>query len=117
MRSLIRTVPIIFTLLSILTLAACGGGGPQERTFTIEVQGGQPVGGASTLEVNQDDEVTIEITSDTDIGAHLHGYDIEDEAVPGQTATMSFTADTTGRFPIEVHGTEVVIAYLEVQPR
>ena len=36
---------------------------------------------------------------------------------PGETVAISFTANATGRFPIEIEGEEVELGYLEVQPR
>jgi heme/copper-type cytochrome/quinol oxidase subunit 2 len=59
--------------------------------------------------------VTIEVTSDTADEVHLHGYDIEKELVPGKVTTLSFVADQTGIFEVELHKANVVILHLQVQ--
>jgi plastocyanin len=53
----------------------------------------------AVIAVNPGDEVTIELTS-TDVvhGLYLDGYDLAVTADPGQTATLTFTADKTGTF-------------------
>ena len=51
------------------------------------------------ISVNQGDQVTIELVS-TDVvhGLYLDSYDLEVTADPGQAATLSFIADTSGTF-------------------
>jgi len=70
---------------------------PQERTFEIDAR--QYAYSPSELRVNQGDTVTIHLVS-TDVvhGLYIDGYDISVEADPGQTATLTFTADKTGSF-------------------
>lgn len=101
----------------MLLAAACGSGGPQERSFSIEIRNGNPVDGASTLRVKQGDTVKLKLKSDADATFHLHGYDIKVEVEPSKEGEMSLEANATGRFAIEIEKTEVEVAYLEVQPR
>jgi len=70
---------------------------PQERTFEIDAH--QFAYSPSELRVNQGDTVTIQLVS-TDVvhGLYVDGYDISVEADPGQTATLTFTADKSGSF-------------------
>jgi heme/copper-type cytochrome/quinol oxidase subunit 2 len=51
------------------------------------------------VEVNPGDQVTMELVS-TDVvhGLYLEGYDLQIVAEPGQTTTLSFTADRAGTF-------------------
>ena len=116
---LLKPVPLLLGLaLAVLLVAvACDGGGPQEHSFNIQTQDGNPVGGSTTFRVKQDDTVTFNITSDTEGEVHLHGYDLEKELVPGQSVTLTLTANATGRFLIEIEETEVELGFLEVQPR
>jgi heme/copper-type cytochrome/quinol oxidase subunit 2 len=53
----------------------------------------------SVLHVNPGDRVTIELTA-TDVvhGLAIDGYNLQTTADPGQTATLSFTADKVGSF-------------------
>ena len=70
---------------------------PQERTFEIDAR--QYAYSPSELQVNQGDTVIIKLAS-TDVvhGLYVDGYDISVEADPGQTATLTFTADKAGSF-------------------
>ena len=56
--------------------------------------------------VCRDQEVTMVVASEVDGVLHIHGYD---EAVPatsvaaGESITLSFTANRSGQFPVELH--------------
>jgi heme/copper-type cytochrome/quinol oxidase subunit 2 len=70
---------------------------PQERTFRIDAR--QFAYSPSELKVNAGDKVTIElISNDVVHGLYLDGYNVSVEADPGQTATLSFTAEKAGSF-------------------
>jgi heme/copper-type cytochrome/quinol oxidase subunit 2 len=70
---------------------------PQERTFRVEAR--QFAYSPAELRVNAGDTVTLQLVS-TDVvhGLYVDGYDISVEADPGQTATLTFTADKRGSF-------------------
>jgi hypothetical protein len=60
----------------------------------------------SSLAVCRDQNVTIELESETDGIFHIHGYDDQAPAVslePGEVTVIEFTADTAGQFIIELH--------------
>jgi heme/copper-type cytochrome/quinol oxidase subunit 2 len=72
-------------------------GAPQERTFRIEAR--QFAYSPPELTVNPGDTVTIQLVSvDVVHGLYIDGYDLSVEADPGQTATLTFTADKPGSF-------------------
>ena len=70
---------------------------PHEWTFEIDAR--QYAYSPSELHVNQGDTVTFHLVS-TDVvhGLYVDGYDISVTADPGQTATLTFTADKPGSF-------------------
>jgi heme/copper-type cytochrome/quinol oxidase subunit 2 len=70
---------------------------PQERTFRIDAR--QFAYSPSELQIDPGDTVTIQLVS-TDVvhGLYIDGYDLSMEADPGQTTTMTFTADKSGSF-------------------
>lgn len=70
---------------------------PEERTLRIDAR--QFAYSPSELTVNPGDTVKVQLVS-TDVvhGLYIDGYDLSLEADPGQTATMTFTADRTGSF-------------------
>jgi hypothetical protein len=90
------------------------------RTFTIVVDKARPPAPADVIRVEQDAPVTLEITSDRAGHVEVHGYREEVAVEPGKTATLSFKAVRTGRFPIDLHardGGHVEVTALEVMPR
>ena len=94
---------LIAALALTALIAACGGGEPEELTFNLEIKNGALVGEDSTLEVKQDDKITIELTSDELVNYHLHGYDLEGDVGPDMPVTMEFDAYATGSFPLTIH--------------
>ncbi len=88
---------------------------PGQRSFDLEIRGD----GMSPDEVSvrEGDRVTVNVTSDRLVEIHVHGYDLEREVEPGETADLSFEADLTGRFPMEDHEAEKEIGVLIVEPR
>jgi heme/copper-type cytochrome/quinol oxidase subunit 2 len=70
---------------------------PQERTFRIDAR--QYAYSPSEIHVNAGDTVTFELVSkDVVHGLYVDGYGVSVEADPGQTATLTFTADQPGSF-------------------
>lgn len=66
------------------------------------------------IEASVGDVVTLTIDSDVTEEVHLHGYEIFADVVPGETTTVTFTADTPGRFEIEFETSHAFIAELVV---
>ena len=62
------------------------------------------------------DNVTINITSDTDGEVHLHVYDIPFDAKAGQTVSHTFKADKTCTCLIEWESTSAELGHLTVSP-
>jgi len=70
---------------------------PQARTSRIDAR--QFAYSPSELHVNPGDTVTIQLVSaDVVHGLYVDGYDVSVEADPGQTTTLTFTADKPGSF-------------------
>ena len=69
----------------------------RERTFQIDAR--QYAYSPSEIHVNPGDRVTFKLVS-TDVvhGLYLDSYDLSVVADPGQTATLTFTADRPGSF-------------------
>lgn len=95
---------------------APAGEAGSDVTASVDVQGGEPVGGEARIEARAGDEVTIEVTVDEPQELHLHGYDLEQEAAPGAPAVFRFTADLEGVFELESHALERVVAKVVVSP-
>jgi uncharacterized protein YndB with AHSA1/START domain len=87
----------------------------------FNIRHGKVPAGQRTLRVTEGTRVELRWTTDEAVELHLHGYDIKIELTPGTSASMIFDVDVTGRFPVEIHGTDGHahgnIIYLEVHPR
>lgn len=71
--------------------------------------------GTRVVSVPKGTAVTIQLTNPTaDDSYHLHGYDLEEDAAKGATASISFTADEVGQFDVESHITETTLLVLVV---
>jgi hypothetical protein len=141
-----RTAVMLLVAAIAIALAGCGGGGgdssaaetsttgavetpPTTTTTTtttapavqatvipIRVVGGVPQGGIQRPTVNQGDKVVLVIRTDSGEAVHLHGYNIEQDVVPGKPVRLPFTASIAGRFEVELHPTDTLLAVIEVKP-
>jgi hypothetical protein len=109
--ALILALVGLFVLLRPNTPAA----GPQTREFDLRIRDGAMT--PSEVTAAEGDRVVLRITSASPVEVHLHGYDLDREVEPGESAELSFKADLTGRFEIEDHETEEELGALVVEPR
>jgi hypothetical protein len=89
---------------------------PKPEVPTIEVKGGQPVGGVQELEFTAGKRILFRITSDAEAEFHLHGYDVEQSVPAGGETTFDLAADVEGVFELEDHETLAPIAEITVAP-
>ena len=94
---------------------------PEPEVTRIQIRDGAVVGGSKRIEIPTGDQARIVIVSDAPDELHLHGYDITEEAGPGQPARFQFKADLEGVFELESHtaedaGMDPLVAELVVQP-
>lgn len=90
---------------------------PVEQAGTaleVQVAGGQVTGDTGRVPVPLGDPVTVTITSDAPDEAHLHGYDVLVDLVPGQPADLTFDATIPGVFELELHDAGTVLLTLQV---
>lgn len=89
----VTLVALVITLMPLSTGTVVPG------SRDLHITASQYEFGPGVISVNRGDWVTIELES-TDVvhGLYLDGYGLEVTADPGQTATLSFIADTSGTF-------------------
>ncbi|HZB05433.1 MAG TPA: hypothetical protein VE449_02500 [Thermoleophilaceae bacterium] len=95
---------------------------PAPEVTRVRIRGGEVVGGPAEITVKNGDVVRIVVATDAPDDIHLHGYDIEKPAAPGQPARFRVEADIEGSFEMESHvaedaGRDPLIARLNVEPR
>ena len=69
-----------------------------------------------TLTFAEGETARFRVRSDTDEEIHVHGYDRYVDVPAGETVNVSFEADITGIFEIELHGSGEVIGQLRIEP-
>jgi hypothetical protein len=112
--SAVALVVVAFAAVGAALLFANQGPAPQHRSFGLRVTGGQMT--PSIVHANQGDTLTVAVQADRTEDIHLHGYDRHFFAGPSP-ATLTFAADLTGRFVLEIEATSTPLGTLEVQPR
>lgn len=113
--AIVAAVLVIFFAVGGYIIFTNKSSGPKNVTFDVTVTGGTSMK-PSELPVHQNDTVTINITSDIDGEAHLHGYDIAFENTAGKVTTHTFKAVNTGDFEIEWEETSKQLGDLKVSP-
>lgn len=88
-----------------------------KKTFDLVIKNKKIISGGETLQATQGDEVTINITSDEPEEFHVHAYDKSVELEADKQATLTFTANISGRFPFELEKSKTEVGALEVQPK
>lgn len=89
---------------------------PTATVIPIRVVGGVPQGGIQRPTVKQGDKVVVVIRTDSGEAVHLHGYNVEKHVVPGTPVRIPFTATIAGRFELELHPADTLLAEIEVRP-
>ncbi|MEV0587890.1 hypothetical protein [Nonomuraea sp. NPDC050310] len=88
---------------------------PGERHADIVIKGGRVSPPPGWLEVAKGGSVSLTVTSDVADTVHVHGYDVEAAVTPGVPVTLRFTANMTGVFEVETHGSGLVLTQVAVK--
>lgn len=111
------------SFLSVMLMRAAVAQDSPKRVIEARIENRKVVAPMEAIRITEGDVIELRWTSDEAVELHLHGYDIEIEVKPGESASMVVDARATGRFPIESHGWgngghgEETLTYLEVLPR
>lgn len=98
------------------TTAATTSSAPKPKMITVVVKQGRPQGGIQRPSVEQGDKVVLVVRTDSGEAVHLHGYNIEKPVTAGKPVRIPFTANLPGRFELELHPTDALLAVIEVRP-
>jgi hypothetical protein len=114
--AIVAGVLVIFIAVGAYLLFATKKPAPQNRTFDVTVTDARSMN-PPELEVNQNDTVTINISSNSTGEVHLHAYDISFDCVAGQLVSHTFKATISGGpFDIEWESTSTHLGDLIVNP-
>ena len=82
----------------------------------ITVVNGSPVGGIKRPSVKKGRTVRFVVRTNAGTEVHLHGYDIEKMPKKGVPTVIQFVAKVPGRFELELHNPDALLAQLTVRP-
>jgi FtsP/CotA-like multicopper oxidase with cupredoxin domain len=88
-----------------------------KKTFELIFKNKKLTSGDPDIKVQEGDEVTIKVVSDEAEELHVHGYNVFVDLEKDKPATLSFTANISGRFPYELEHSGTEIGTIEVQPK
>jgi hypothetical protein len=116
-----RSILLLFTIAvcaiaAAPVVAATRAKAPKPVLVTINVKKGRVDGGIKRPTVKKGRSVRLVIRSDAGTEVHLHGYDIEKKLTPGKPLVIQFVARIPGRFELELHHPDVLLADLTVKP-
>ena len=116
-----KLAPTLSIVGALLALAVAGGASAQPAVvkpvvISITVQKGRPVGGIKRPKVKKGQVVRFVIRTDAGTEIHLHGYNIEKAPRKGVPTVIQFTARIPGRFELELHRPDALLADLTVKP-
>jgi hypothetical protein len=106
----------IETTPAVTTPAETTPAKPKPRTIVIVVDQGRPRGGIKRPALAKGEKVVLVVRADAGEDVHLHGYDIEKPVTPGKPVRIPLTANLPGRFELELHHPDALLAVLEVRP-
>lgn len=87
------------------------------RAVELVVRDGELLAGPAVITLQQDEELTLRVTSDRPDELHLHGYDLALKLQPGAPVELRFRATRSGRFEYELHHAHAELGVVEVRPR
>lgn len=88
---------------------------PAPFLVPITVVKGKVQGGTKRPSVKKGRLVRFVIRTDAGTEVHLHGYEIQRVPVKGKATVIQFTARLQGRFELELHSPDVLLAELTVR--
>jgi hypothetical protein len=110
---IVIAVVVIFIAVGGILIFGNQTSGGKNVTFNVTVTGAKAMS-PDTLTAHHNDNITINISSDTDGEVHLHGYDIHFDTKSGQVVSHTFKAVNTGDFEIEWESTSTHLGHLVV---
>ena len=89
---------------------------PKPRTIVIVVDQGRPRGGIKRPTLEKGEKVVLVIRADVGDEVHIHGHETTTALTPGKPARIPLTTTLAGRFEVELHHPDSLLAVLEVRP-
>lgn len=114
MRTRVLTLALVAALAAV-SLVASAAAAVKPVVIPITVVKGKVQGGAKRPTVKKGQLVRFVVRTDAGTEVHFHGYEIERTPVKGKPTVIQFTAKLRGRFELELHSPDVLLAELTVR--
>jgi uncharacterized cupredoxin-like copper-binding protein len=88
---------------------------PIAQTVEVRIEGGKISPPPGRVDVAQGSTLRLVVHSDRPDEVHVHGFDLTMEVGPGKPGTLTFTADRSGLFEVETHGSGKLLVQLAVR--
>jgi hypothetical protein len=89
-----------------------------QYAFNFQIRDRQVMADRRIIRISEGGDVRLNWFTDEALELHLHGYNILVIATPEHPVSMSFRANTAGRFPVSAHVFQhPVLTHLEIYPR
>lgn len=89
---------------------------PTTRQIVIVVDQGRPRGGIKRPTLEKGEKVVLIVRADVGDEVHIHGYERTKALTPGRPARIPLSATLAGRFEVELHHPDALLAVLEIRP-
>lgn len=113
-RTLVLAVALVAVAIPVAATAAPTVVKPV--VIQINVVNGKVIGGIKRPSVRKGRTVRFVIRTNAGTEVHLHGYDIEKVPKRGVPTMIQFVAKIPGRFELELHHPDALLAQLTVRP-
>ena len=112
----ILSLAIALVALTLPVVASAGVTAVKPVVIQIKAIDGKPVKGIKRPSVKKGRKVRFVIWTNVGTKIHLHGYDIEKVPRKRKLTVIQFVAKVPGRFELELHHPDVLLAQLTVRP-
>ena len=109
-------VAIALAAIAIPAAASAQTTAVKPVVISIAVVNGRTVGGIKRPSVKKGQTVRLVINTNAGTEIHLHGYNIEKKPRKGVPTVIQFVARVPGRFELELHHPDALLAQLTVRP-
>ena len=114
MRTALMTA-IALVAIAIPVAATTASAAVKPVVISITAVNGRPVGGIKRPTVKKGQTVRIVVRTNVGTQVHLHGYNIEKNIKKGVPTVIQFVAKVQGRFALELHPMDALLAQLTVK--
>lgn len=111
-----RSLIVALVAMAIPLAATAAPAAVTPVVVQITVVNGKVIGGIKRPSVKKGRTVRFVIRTNVGTDVHLHGYDIEKTPKKGVPTVMQFVAKIPGRFELELHHPDALLAQLTVRP-